>query len=279
MTRRTLTTAMAAMALALLQTPAAAQDALFHGTGSHTGPTLHLTNPWKECSFQLDAALTQSAWRQFTQEAALVVYFRPLSDARPMGKGKFEVSILQWQTNIDDHDAAWNDTFVHPDAEHWLFDGSGLKFPGLTVRAGVTNNTDVGVYWTKNPNANYGVAGMQLQRAFLGGETNGWAVSTRASFATLYGPEDVDLNVYGADLVASKAMRLSRWATVSPYALVSTYLSHAHEKSAIVDLKDEQRFGAQATVGAAMLLSKARLSAEYNVAKVPSISMKIGFGM
>src|SRR6476660_6369744 len=114
-------------------------------------PKLHINPRWKECSFQLDPALTQTAWRQFTQEAGLVAYFRPLSDARPMGKGHFEVSMLQWKTGINDTDAAWNDTFVHPDSTHWLFEGDGLKFPGIMARAGVSGNTDVGVYLTKSP--------------------------------------------------------------------------------------------------------------------------------
>ena len=278
MTRRTLTTAMAALAIATISIPAQAQNTLLHGGHAPTSPTLHLSNRWKECSFQLDAALTQSAWRQFTREAGLVVYFRPLSDARPMGKGKFEVSVLQWQTNIDDHDAAWNDTFVHPDAEHWLFEGPGLQFPGLTVRAGITDNVDVGIYATKNPNANYGVYGVQLQRALFR-TTSDWAAAARVSYSELYGPEDVDFRVYGADLVASKTITMKRWATLSPYAGVSTFLGTSHEKSAVVALEDEQQFGAQASVGATLQLSKARLAAEYNVARVPSISMKVGFGL
>ena len=101
----------AAVALiALAQTPLSAQNS--------GRPRLHIKPKWTECSFQLDATLTQAAWRQFTREAGLVAYFRPLSDAQPMGKGKFEVSVLQWQTNIDDSDAAWNDTFGHPDSTH-----------------------------------------------------------------------------------------------------------------------------------------------------------------
>ena len=67
---------LAVAATVLVQTPAAAQSGR---------PTLHINPRWKECSFQLDPALTQSAWRQFTQEAGLVAYFRPMSDARPMG--------------------------------------------------------------------------------------------------------------------------------------------------------------------------------------------------
>ncbi|HEX6049626.1 MAG TPA: hypothetical protein VFZ21_10160, partial [Gemmatimonadaceae bacterium] len=174
---RTLTGAALALAIASIQTPAAAQPATRpnlhvnhdnqgHGhSGGH--PDLHVNPRWKECSFQLHSSLTQSAWRQFTREAALVAYFRPLVDAQPMGKGRFELSVLQWETGIDDHDAAWNDTFVHPDSAHWLFEGDGLKFPGLMVRAGVSDNTDVGVYFTKNPGANYGFYAAQVQHALV----------------------------------------------------------------------------------------------------------------
>jgi hypothetical protein len=272
MKRTVLTAAALALAIFLNPTPATAQ------THEHE-PNLHVSTRWKECSIQLDRALTQASWRQFTQEAGLVAYFRPLSDAKPLGKGKFEVSLLQWQTNIDDHDAAWNDTFVHPDSTHWLFeDSSGLKFPGLMARAGVSSRTDVGLYLTKNPNANYGFVGGQVQQNLLGKATGPWAAATRLSFTTLYGPEDVDLTVVGWDLLASREMALTRWATVSPYAGVSSYFSLSHEKSALVDLHDERLGGSQAMVGAEVHVSAARIAIEYNVAKVNSISMKVGFG-
>jgi len=128
----------AVAAIALSQAQAIAQ--------THNHPKLHVNPRWEECSFQLDPSLTQAAWHQFTQEAGLVSYFRPLAAARPMGRGKFEVSMVQWQTNIDDSAPAWNDTFVHPDSMHWLFEGKGLKFPGLMARVGVAAKTDVAVY-------------------------------------------------------------------------------------------------------------------------------------
>lgn len=265
----TLTLMAAAAGVALLQSPAAAQ---------HTVPKLHVNPRWEECSFQLDASLTQGAWRQFTREAGLVTYFRPLSDARPMGRGNFELSVLQWKTGIHDADPAWNDTFVHPDSTHVLFEGDGLKFPGLMARAGVTKTTDVGFYFTKSPGANYGFFGAQLQRALVGGNGSAWAVSTRASYVSLFGPEDVDFHVYGADLITSRSITLNRWASLSPYASVSGYLAQSHEKSSVVDLEDEHPLGAQATLGAALRLGAARLGGEYNIAKVGSLSLKIGVG-
>jgi hypothetical protein len=270
MTRIHLTPVAAALAIALIQTPAAAQ--------TRSQPTLHVNPKWRECSFQLDAALTQTAWHQFTQEAGLVAYFRPLSDARPMGKGHFELSMLQWQTGIDDKDAAWNDTFVHPDSTHWLFEGDGLKFPGLMVRAGVSGNTDVGVYFTKSPGANYGFYAAQVQHTLVQNPTRTWAAAARVSFASMYGPDDLDLRVYGADVLASRTIALTRWAALSPYVGGSTYMSTTHEKSSVVNLADEHVLGAQAMAGAALQISKARLAVEYNVSKVNSFSMKVGIG-
>ena len=277
MKRINLTTAAMALVVALIPTPGNAQ-AHGHGSGSGGGPILHVSSRWKECSIQLDAALTQAGWRQFTEEAGLVAYFRPLIDLQPMGRGKFEVSLMQWQTNIDDHDSAWNDTFVHPDSEHWLFEGSGLKFPGLMVRAGLTNKTDVGVYYTKNPNANYGFYGGQVQQNFLGSTTSDWAAAMRLSFTSLFGPEDVELTVIGWDLVASREFELNGWASVAPYAGISSYLSMSNEKSPVVDLDNEYVGGSQAMVGAVVRLAGARLAMEYNAAQVNSISMKVGFG-
>jgi hypothetical protein len=146
------------------------------------------------------------------------------------------------------------------------------------ARAGVSNKTDVGVYWTDNFNANYGFFGGQVQQNLVGSTTSDWAASARLSFTSLYGPEDVSLTVLGWDLVASREIALNDWAAVSPYAGVSSYFSMSHERSAAVDLDDERVGGSQAMVGAVVKLSGARLAMEYNVARVNSVSMKVGFG-
>ena len=269
MTRSISRIAGAAIALALVQTTAAAQGGR---------PKLHVNPRWSQCSFQLDSSLTQSAWHQFTDEAGLVAYFRPLADARPMGRGSWEVSVLQWETGIDDSDPAWNDTFVHPDSTHWLFEGNGLKFPGLMVRAGVTDRTDAALYLTKNFGANYGFVGGQLQRQLASGVTGSWTAAARASAVAMYGPHDLTFAVYGVDLLASTRKPLARWATLSPYGGVSGYLATSHERSAAVRLHDEHVPGAQAMVGALLQLSRARLGVEYNVARVRSLSFKLGVG-
>jgi hypothetical protein len=259
-------------------TSAAAMVLVVSQAAAQVHPKLHVNPRWEECSFQIDSSLKQPAWHRFTQEAGLVAYFRPLSDARPMGTGNFEVSLLQWQTGIDANTSAWNDTFVHPDSTHWLVEGNGLKFPGIMVRAGVTSSTDVGLYFTKNTKANYGFYAAQLQQNLVRDTTSNWAASVRGSFVSLYGPADLDFRLYGVDLIASRTFALSRWASVSPYVGVSSYLSTSHEKTPVVSLDDEHVTGGQAMVGAAVQLSAVRLGVEYSVARVNSFSLKVGVG-
>lgn len=240
---------------------------------------LHTNPRWEECSIQIDPSLAQEEWRQFTKEAGLVTYFRPLTDAKPMGAWHVEVSILQWKTSIDDSEEAWNNTFVHPDSTHWLFEGSGLSFPGLTARVGITNKLDAGIYFTKNPGANYGFYGGQLQYSFLNNHEAKWSAATRASFTRLFGPDDVNLTVYGVDLLFSKEFKIySDWIFISPYAGVSTYFSASHEKTEAVNLHNEYVPGGQGMVGAVLKLAVARLAVEYNFAQVNTLSFKLGIG-
>ena len=245
----------------------------------HDHPDLHINPRWKECSFEIDPSLTQDEWHQFTQEAGLVAYFRPLIDAKPLGQWNFEIALMKWSTKIDDHDNAWNNTFVHPDSAHWLKEGPRLGIPGLAGRIGVTDKIDVGLYWTTNPNANYGIYGAQVQYNFLNRHELSWSTSARLNFSSLYGPEDLKLRTYGVDLVTSKEFNLvSNWVSVSPYVGVSGYLSSTHETTEKVDLKDENLLGAQGMVGMTAKVKFARLAVEYNVGRTSTVSVKFGVG-
>lgn len=234
---------------------------------------LHTNDRWKECALLLDPSLTPEAWRQFVSEIGLVTYFRPMTSARPMGRGEFEVELVNWGTRIDDSDAAWNDTFSHADSTHWLFEGAALYIPGLMARAGVTDRVDVGAYYTKAIGANYGFVGGQLQYDLSNERPRGLAAAGRVSVVRLFGPEDVKATTYGLDFLVSREFK-----RLSPYAGVSGYMARGRETTTKVNLAPETAFGAQATVGVAARVSVLRLGAEYNLAKVPGMSFKLGFG-
>lgn len=242
-------------------------------------PHLHVNPRWEECSFQLDASLTQQAWHQFAKEAGLVIYYRPLINARPLGARHFEFSILQWSSKIDDTKDAWNDTFVHPDSAHWLVEGPRLPIPGLTFRYGLTDKLDVAVYWTKSMGANYGFYGAQAQYSLLNNVEKKFSTAARASFVNMYGPEDVKLTVYGLDLIASREFVVhERWLTLAPYVGVSSFLTSAHEKSAVTDVRNENVLGVQGMGGLVAKSGKARVGVEYNLSRINTVSFKLGLG-
>ena len=264
----------AAAALALVAIPSA-------GSAQHHEKDikLHINTRWEECAFQLDPALTQDAWRQFTEEAALVAYLRPLTDARPLGAGRVEVSLLQWATAIDDSDSAWNDTFVHPYEDHWLMEGDRLAFPGVMVRVGVSDRLDIGGYVTKNPKSNYGFVGGQIQQNIVNDQKRGWAAAGRMNVVSLFGPEDVGLTVLGLDVLASKTFPVNGWLTVSPYVGGSSYLSFSRERSDVVELDDEIVPGNQVMIGASADVYWTRFAVEVSSARVQTLSFKVGVGL
>ena len=261
MTRQSiLTVAVAALSVAALAPRASAQH-------------LHTNHRWEECSIVLHPELTPAAWRQFVSELGIVTYFRPMASAKPLGRGNFEIGLLDWSTQIDDADDAWNDTFSHPDSTHYLIDGSALHIPGLTARVGVTDRIDVGLYFTRNTRANYGFVGGQVQYSLPVSEERRLSAAGRLSVVRLFGPEDVQASTYGLDVLVSKEV----WM-LEPYAGVSGYMSRGKETTTKVDLDAETAFGAQATLGIAARVSVIRLAAEYHAAKVPGVSMKVAFG-
>lgn len=239
---------------------------------------LHISDRWKECAFQIDPSLTQQEWHEFAQEAGMVACFRPLVSAKPMGVGRFDISLLQWRTSIDETKGAWNNTFVHPHAEHYLVGGNALPFPGLAVRAGLTEKMDAGIYWSMNPEANYGFIGTQLQYNFLNAEKHIVDLSSRIGMNMLYGPEDINSTISSLDVLASKKFNFFKnWLSVSPYLGCSGYLSHTHEKTNRVNLKDENILGVQAMAGAVVGIRNFNLAIEYNKAKVNTLSFRFGY--
>lgn len=238
--------------------------------------TLHLSDRWKDCAITLDPALTPEAWHQFVEEGGRLIYFRPLVDARPMGRGNWELAVLRWQTGIDDTDPAWNDTFVHPHSAHWLHEGNGLAFPGLTARVGVSSRVDLGVYFSRNLRSNYGVAGVQMQYAFLRDPGSAWGAAARLNVVSLFGPEDVTLAAVGLDLLASRRVAIGRRVSVTPYLGWSSIASAGRETSAVVSLEDEVAANSQAMAGAVLELAVVRLAAEFTTGSVATRSVKLG---
>lgn len=238
------------------------------------GQTLHTNDHWSQCAIVLDASLTPAAWKQFVSELGIVTYLRPVASAEPLGRRNVEIALLDWATRIDDADPAWNDTFSHPDSDHYLMEGSALHIPGVMVRVGVSDRADIGAYITKALGANYGFVGGQIHYNLLNDTKRQLHASTRLSSVWLYGPEDMTSSTHGLDFVISK-----RISSLAPYVGVSSYISRARETTDKVDLDSEIAYGSQAMLGVVIHLAVLRLGGEFHFADKPGMSMKVAFDL
>jgi hypothetical protein len=231
---------------------------------------LHVNHDIKSCSIELDPSLTQSQFHKFTREAAQVFTFKLMSPAEPLGAKKFQVGLDYSTTSINDADPAWNNTFSHPHGEHYL--GDQLAFPKLFARMGVTDRIDVGFYFTKNPEANYGFMGGEIKYALFLKPQKPFAMAVRATYATLLGVEDMNFHLWGVDLSASKKIGI-----LTPYLGIGANLSHAIETTSKVNLHNETVLTPRGIIGTQLSLSFFSLTAEMDVAAVSTFSLRTGF--
>ncbi|NUO81356.1 hypothetical protein HUU05_14860 [candidate division KSB1 bacterium] len=231
---------------------------------------LHVNHDLKSCSIELDPSLTQGQFHKFTREAAQVFTFKLMSPAEPLGAKKFQVGIDYSITKINDADPAWNNTFSHPHETHYL--GDQLAFPKLFARMGMSDRIDVGFYFTKNPEANYGFMGGEMKYALFMQPEKPWAMAVRTTYVTLLGVEDLNFHLLGADLSASKKI-----GRLTPYCGIGANLARAIETTSKVNLHNETVLTPRGIIGGQLSLSFFTVTAEMDVAAVSTLSLRTGF--
>lgn len=231
---------------------------------------LHVNHGIRDCSIELDPSLTQSQFRKFTREAAQFLTFKLMSPAEPLGAKNFQIGMDYSITRIDDAEPAWNNTFSHPDEEHYL--GEVIKMPKLFARMGLSDRIDVGFYFTRNPEANYGFMGGEIKYAVFMESEKPVAIAVRTTYATLLGVEDLNFHMLGVDLSASKKIGM-----LAPYLGIGANLARAIETTSKVNLDNETILTPRGIVGARFSLSFFSLTAEMDVATVSTFSLRTGF--
>ena len=235
----------------------------------HT-PDLYTDSSLDECEIHLSSSLTQDQFHKFSREIGLILSFKSLSSAEPMGKGKWDIGFDFAYTPIDDSDPSWNNTFTHPHDEHYL--GDAISFPFVHARVGVTDRMDVGAYFTTNPSSNFAFLGLETKYAFMKERGRRPAGAVRATYATLLRVDDVQLNTFGMDFTFSK-----KWGRFTPYAGIFGNYTIVQEKAVAVDLEPERVWASSTMVGTEFRLGFLNLAAEYSFADVSTFSFKTGF--
>ncbi len=251
--------------------------------------TLHTTDKWDECALQIDPSLTQSAWKQFNSEMGEILTFRPVTSAKPLGKGNFDIVLTKGWAPVVDTDAAWNDTFVHPHSSHWLYgeyaeeegettSGHGdsphsLGLPIPLVRVGITDRIDIGATYIMAPGSNYGFLGTQVQYNLVNDTEKGVAGSVRGSMMLLVGIDDLKSAAYTIDALGSKDI-----AMFTGYGGIQANLLTSKETTSVVDLKNETKLGLQAFVGVnTTLFSHLKVGAEVSFGTLVIPAIVLGY--
>ncbi len=243
---------------------------VLHAQSNGSGVYWHIDPSVKTCSMVINSSLTQAQWHKFTKQVGAILSFKSLASAQTLGKMNFYINIDDSYTPIDQHDLAWINTFTHPDENCPL--GDAISYPTIRARMGVSDNMDIGAYWTTAPDANYGMVGGEFKYKFLQESEKLPAAAVRASVSILTGVPDYNMNVYGVDLMASKKI-----AMLTPYIGFRESLAIGTETTSKVNLDKESLLITQGYAGVSYSIWMLSLAAEYNVSSVNTFAFAIGF--
>lgn len=245
-----------------------------HGAGGHPAdPNLHVNPTLEDCSVEFAANLTQDAFRRFAREFGGVSAFRHMAPPATLGRGHFSVAVQQMSFHVEEHDAAWNDTFAHPDAYHEL--GSDLSFPKFQARVGVTDRLDVGAFWTRNPDANYGWLGLEAKFGVLQqGETMPVSLAVRGAYTKTLYVSDMDMHTITVDAFAGRTFR----RILTPYVGVGSELVLARETADTVELESETQVVPRAFAGLQLQIWHLALGGEAEVGALNRLELQVSAG-
>ena len=246
--------------------------ALAHEPGEHPfDPNLRVNPSLEDCSVQFSPFLTQDAFRRFAREFGSVSAFKMMAPPTTLGRGGIAVELEQISFTVEERAPAWNETFAHPDGYHEL--GSDLAFPKLRLRVGVTDDIDVGAFYTKNLNANYGWFGLEGKYGLLQqSEAKPVTLALRAAYTKTLYVTDMDMHAITADVSAGRTFR----GMLTPYLGLGSDLVLVRETTDVVALQSEEQVVPHAFAGLQLRYWHVTLGAEANWGELTSLQFQLG---
>ena len=161
-------------------------------------------------NIELRPPLTQEQFEQFAADLGSMLRFRQPGDATMLERGTVDLSVQF--ANARFHDSR--------------------PFPQVVARFGVNRRLDIGAWGGIDPNANYGMVGVDTKIALLReGPSMPVSVTVRPSLTSLVGPSDVWAGNVSVDLAVSRAI-----GSFTPYGGVAASSSGAIERSSEIHL-------------------------------------------
>jgi opacity protein-like surface antigen len=235
-------------------------------------PPLHADPSLKNCSVRFASTLTQPAFHRFAREFGSVSAFKQVAPASTLGKGRVLIGIEMMSFTVDQWADAWNDTFAHINDHHWL--GSSQSFPKLKLRAGVTDNLDVGAFYTRNVQSNYGWLGLDGKyRLLTESEDTPVSLAVRGAYTKTLYVGDMDMHALTADVSVDRTL----WHVARPYVGLGADGVFVRETSGAVSLGSETVIAPHLFGGVDVTVWKRlNLGAEFTLGARPSAQVQIG---
>jgi hypothetical protein len=137
---------------------------------------------------------------------------------------------------------------------------------------GLSEDMDIGAYWTTASGANYGMVGGELKYRFTQETEELPAAAARGSVTILTGVPDYDLSIYSVEFIASKHI-----AVFTPYVGFRESMAIGTETTSKVNLSKESLLISQGYAGVVYSIWMLNLAAEYNISNVNTFALAVGF--
>lgn len=241
------------------------------GPSNHPAdPNLHVDPSVDDCFVRFAPELTQAAFARFAREFGSLSAFKWMAPPTTLGQWGAAIAVENMWFSIDEDAAAWNDTFVHPDAYHEL--GEDKSFPRLHARVGILDAFDVGLYYTENPTSNYGWFGIEGTYGLLRqDEAMPVSLAMRGAYTTTLYVDDLDMHAITTDVSVGRTF----WRVFTPYVGIGNDLVLASETSDAVALESEELLAPHGILGFEVHVWYVALGAQAQVATIPSVQAQL----
>lgn len=219
--------------------------------------------------FAIPAELGNDTFKSLVKEAGAMVAYRGVAPAEPGGLTGFDIGVEASFVEVDS--AIWDQVFESQDTPGYV------TIPKVHLRKGLPFGIDLGASYAMVPDSNIEVLGGEIQIALMDGSAALPALALRGHYSTLRGVDDLDLSVYGGDLVLSKGfLFLTPYIGAGVLKTEGEYKGNASQSEPLADYREtaQRVFGG---VQIAMALLRITLDAEY-ADEVPVYTAKLSLG-
>lgn len=226
---------------------------------------IHIVTPPPGAADDFDlTGLLQDQFEALSEEAGLAISYAPAAPAEPLGFPHFDVGAEATITKIDSDALYWQAAFNGDPPSY-------LPVPKLRARVGLPFGVDVGAIYSTIPYIKVNVIGGEIKWAVFKGGIVMPAIALRGAYTTVLNVNEIDLDVYSADLSISKGFLI-----FTPYAGVGQVWIKAEEETGT--LEPERHSKTRGFVGLQIGVPLIRFAAEAAFSSVQSYTARLSVG-